>query len=349
LQSGPAEAHGSRLLANFAPPRSNEVGAGWDSSVDLRLVDSTTGSQVWSTRFDLPNLNGSFEASRRLRKLVSLLSGAIQSAEARRILALPLEKLNAMELTLRGWSVFWDSSHTLAATLEAQKLFAIALRLDQNLVLALAYQCLNWESLNDVDPNIDRARMLQQVDELSLRAINLDPTDPFAWYVRAGALADAGRWSAALEANAKMIRLDPFSRVAYEQRAWTINMTGRPAEALPIVNHAILLDSDDPGWSLRVACEAQMLLGRNDDAITTCEKAAGTTSDWLVTSFLVAAYANRGDADKAVAARDQMLRIVLGYTIAQLKAKHYSDVPRYVRMAEATWYAGLRKAGIPER
>jgi hypothetical protein len=35
--------------------------------------------------------------------------------------------------------------------------------------------------------------------------------------------------------------------------------------------------------------------------------------------------------------------------IAQVQAKHYSDVPEYVKMAEATWYAGLRKAGIPER
>jgi len=24
-------------------------------------------------------------------------------------------------------------------------------------------------------------------------------------------------------------------------------------------------------------------------------------------------------------------------------------VPEYLKMAEATWYAGLRKAGIPER
>jgi hypothetical protein len=38
-----------------------------------------------------------------------------------------------------------------------------------------------------------------------------------------------------------------------------------------------------------------------------------------------------------------------GGLIAQVQAKHYSDVPEYVKMAEATWYAGLRKAGIPER
>jgi len=67
---------------------------------------------------------------------------------------------------------------------------------------------------------------------------------------------------------------------------------------------------------MRFACEADLLLGRFDDA---------------------------------TAAKDAILRTVPGYTIAQVRAKRYSDVPEYLKMAEATWFAGLRKAGIPER
>jgi hypothetical protein len=51
---------------------------------------------------------------------------------------------------------------------------------------------------------------------------------------------------------------------------------------------------------------------------------------------------------KAGAAKEQLLRTVPGYTIAQLRAKRYSDVPEYVKLAETYWYPGLRKAGIPE-
>jgi hypothetical protein len=36
-----------------------------------------------------------------------------------------------------------------------------------------------------------------------------------------------------------------------------------------------------------------------------------------------------------------------GFTVE--RARRYSDVPEFVRLAEATWYAGLRKAGVPER
>ena len=316
--------------------------------VSLRLVDTATASEMWSTRFDLPDLDGSFEPSRRLRILVGLLRGAVVSAETRRILPLPLEKLNATELTLRGIAILQDSAK-LEDVKEAQKLFDAALRLDPNLVLALSVASDGWDMMNDVDPNADRERRAHEMDALTLRAVNLDPADPGAWDHRSQALAYAGRWSAAIEAIDRAIRLDPYKAWLPAHKAWLMSMSGRPADALPLTDYATALDPENTGDALRYACEAYMLLGRNDDAVATCEKAAGTNSDWFVTSFLAAAYANRGDIDKAVAAKNEMLRTVPGYTIAQLRAKHYSDVPEYVKMAEDTWYAGLRKAGIPEK
>ena len=63
---------------------------------------------------------------------------------------------------------------------------------------------------------------------------------------------------------------------------------------------------------------------------------------------MVAAYANRGDLAKAAAAKAQVLKTVPVYTISQLRAKRYSEVPEYLELAEKYWYAGLRKAGIPD-
>jgi tetratricopeptide (TPR) repeat protein len=311
-------------------------------------VDAATGGQAWSTRFDLPQFDNVFESSARMRKLASLLAGAVKSAETRRVLPQPIKGLDAMGLVLRGYAV-WKSGQTLQKTLEAQKLYDAALRLDPDFSYALLMQAANWDLLNDVDPNSDRERMVREMDELTLRAINLDPTNPQAWSARAGALANAGRWSAAFEANERRISLDPFSPAPYEYTAWLMSLTGRPAEALPLVNRALSLDPESVGWAMRFACEADLLLGRFDDAVSACEKAGGTNSDWFITSYLAAAYANRGDVGKATVAKDAILRTVPGYTIAQVRAKRYSDVPEYLKMAEATWFAGLRKAGIPER
>jgi tetratricopeptide (TPR) repeat protein len=161
-----------------------------------------------------------------------------------------------------------------------------------------------------------------------------------------------GRWDAALEANATAIKLAPHKPDHYDSKAWLMNMTGRPGEALPLVERALAMDpnSTEAGFGLRNACEAHLLLGQPEQAIAACERARGLTKDDLfVGLFLAAAYANRGDLAKAATIREDVLRIVPGYTLAQLRAKRYSDHPEYQRIAKKYWHEGLRKAGFPEQ
>ena len=186
------------------------------------------------------------------------------------------------------------------------------------------------------------------MDESTGRAIILDPSDPVAWQMRSFALVYLGRWDAALEASAMRIKLDPNDPDSYVIRAWVMTMTGRPDEAVKLVERALAMNTPNIGWTLRIACEAHLLAGQAEQAIATCEKATGTSIYWYTHLSLAAAYANHGDMDKAAAAKAEMLRTVPGYTISQLRAKRYSDHPEYVKLAEEYWYAGLRKAGIPE-
>lgn len=105
----------------------------------------------------------------------------------------------------------------------------------------------------------------------------------------------------------------------------------------------------DLGNTFRVACEAHLLAGQAEQPIAMCEKARGSETYWWTNVFLAAAYANNGEVAKAAGAKAEVLRIVPGYTISQLRAKRYSDHPEYQRLAEKYWYEGLRKAGIPEK
>ena len=65
--------------------------------------------------------------------------------------------------------------------------------------------------------------------------------------------------------------------------------------------------------------------------------------------FLAAAYAHTGATARAAEETAKILRRSPGFTIAKLRAKGYSTNPEYTRLAEAHWYTGLRKAGIPEQ
>jgi tetratricopeptide (TPR) repeat protein len=151
-----------------------------------------------------------------------------------------------MELVLRGDAAYEDRqvSDNLARVKAAQTLYDAALQLDPNFVPALKAKASIWDDINDFDPHIDRERVVRQMDELSLRAVTLDPTKPSSWSARFIALSDSGHWTAALEAINKLISYDPFSSDAYGQKAWAMNMLGRPVEALQLADKALTLNPE---------------------------------------------------------------------------------------------------------
>jgi len=322
--------------------------AGSGNTVNLRLIDVATGGQLWGQRYELPDSATAAESALRLRKMVGSIGVAVDTLETRRVLAEPIEHLNAVELALRGDAAIAGSA-TLASLIEARKLYDASLRLDPNYVPALLgkYYVLNLEI--DVDPNFDRDRIMREMDELTARAVNLDPAWSRTWRARAGAFGTNGRWPAAMEAMDESIRLDPDSEISLVEKARLTALSGRPEDALAMVDQAMAKSPTYLAWPLRIACEAHLLLGHGDITIATCEKAAALDDvDWTIQSFLAAAYANQGNLPKAVAAKDRLLRTVPDYSIAQLRSKHYSDTPEYMKLAEANWYPGLRKSGIPE-
>ena len=90
-------------------------------------------------------------------------------------------------------------------------------------------------------------------------------------------------------------------------------------------------------------------LGRYGEAITECERAASHANFWSIHEFLTAAYALKGDMERARAAKERLLRARPRFTISWIEG--------YVALQHPTWQdqfkthviAGLRKAGVPER
>ena len=315
--------------------------------LSLRLTDTVGGSLAWSDRFELPDIADSVDALVATRKVIRRLAAAVATAETRRVLAMPLSELDAMELVVRAWAVL-DGKESVAAATEARKLLDDATRLDPTLVPALTTIGAQLDQLNDIDPKADHERYVRESDEISARAVTLDPHDPSAWYWRAMALNVLGHWNSSLEASDRWIKLDPYSSFPYSQRAWLMNKMGQPGDALSYAQKAQVLSPGD-GWALRVECESHLLLGEHDKAIASCERAIGTLVDYIPHTLLAAAYANAGDTVRAQATLEGMLRIVPGFTITQARAKRYSDHPEYQKLAEQYWYGGLRKAGLAEK
>jgi class 3 adenylate cyclase/TolB-like protein/tetratricopeptide (TPR) repeat protein len=317
-------------------------------TVNLGLIESATGGQVWSERDTLKDSDVAIESSTNLHNLTARVRLGVVSAETRRVLVQSVSALSARDLALRAVATL-NRDPTVAGVKQARKLVDEALRLEPELEPALTIGATVVDFENDVDPKPDHDRIVREMDDFTARAISLDPSDPFAWHTRGIALVYLGRWDAALEASAKRIRLDPYDPSSYVARAWILNMMGRPDEALKFIDQALAMNPFDMAYALRIACEVYLFSGQAEQAIATCEKASGTSTYWFIYVVLAAAYANNGDIEKARAAKAEILRVVPDYTIAQLRAKRYSDHPEYQQRAEKYWYGGLRKAGIPEQ
>jgi len=323
-----------------------ERGSAGITVVSLRMIDVPTRSPIWGERFELSDAGTAFESATQRRNLVKQLAVAVWNAESRRVMSLPRDRLSAAELVLLG-TALWTGSLTLEGLREVSKLYDAALGLEPNLLLALIYRSDLMPFEIGLDSQADRSRIARRMDELTTRALQLDGSDPWVWDSRTRALGVARRWNAAIEASDQTIRLDPYYPRNYTAKASLLIAVGRPADALSLAERAMAMNPSS-AHSLRVACDAHLLLGHDDEAIAACERAAGLIDFWDVHLSLAAAYANKGDMGAAARARAQVLKVVPGYTVSQLRASSDSDVPEYLRLLEKYVLPGLRKAGFPE-
>jgi adenylate cyclase len=317
--------------------------------LSLRLIETARGTQVWSGQSELPEAAGTVQSHAAIRKVVGRLAFAVGTAEVGRVLPKPLGQLDAMERVVRAFGIL-TQGQSLAIANEARELLEAALRLEPTLLPGLWMMSWPLDMAFALDPHPDRDRLVREMDEYSVRAVTLDPDIWLGWAARSTALLLLGRWTASLEASERQIKLDLYNASSYSQRAWLLIMMGQPADALPLLEHAVALDRSPSGETLLYECQAQLLLGVADKAVATCERASGLDpNDFMPHAFLAAAHANKGDIKQAQAALQVVLRALPGCTIAQLHAKRYSDHPEYKRLAETYWYAGLRRAGLPEQ
>src|SRR5262249_23331856 len=117
---------------------------------------------------------------------------------------------------------------------------------------------------------------------------------------------------------------------------------------------AIRLSPHDPSlgyWYFRIG-EAHLLQSHIDEAILWFEKAKRAFPAWSgVRGYLASAYALKDDSEHAAAelAEARKLRGEGSWrSIAPLRANTRYETPSVRALAEATYYEGLRKAGMSE-
>jgi hypothetical protein len=124
---------------------------------------------------------------------------------------------------------------------------------------------------------------------------------------------------------------------------------------VPLVERAIRLSPRDRGLGFwyGIIGRNYLLQSRTDDAIFWSEKARSAAPDHpFPHTLLASAFGLKGESERAVRELAEWRRL-FGKperlsSIAQLKATSYLGVPKIRALFEATYFAGLRLAGMPE-
>jgi adenylate cyclase len=135
---------------------------------------------------------------------------------------------------------------------------------------------------------------------------------------------------------------------------WCKLLTGSIEEAIPALEQALRLSPRDRWTAVWYSWTAQayLLKSRTDDAILRLEKARSANPALpYVHAYLAAAYGLTGETERAAAELAEARRLSgddrYG-SISRVKADGLWRAAKVRAMAEATYFAGLRKAGVPE-
>jgi tetratricopeptide (TPR) repeat protein len=195
---------------------------------------------------------------------------------------------------------------------------------------------------------------IMRADELAQRALAAAPRSAVARFAKGQVLRAQHRYDEAVVEYETVIALNRNWAHAYSHLGWCKFMAGSIEALIPAQEQAIRLSPRDPQIGLfysRIG-RGHLLQSRIDEAITWCEKARNATpAAAIFRSFLASGYALNGDMERAAAELAQARRLVGDdrySSIARLRAVDSWGAPKVRALVEATYFAGLRMAGVPD-
>ena len=317
--------------------------------VNAQLIDAERDAHLWADRFD-GDTSDLFTLQDEITSRIAVtLNLELLGAEAAR----PTEHPDALDYILRGRAVLLKPQ-TRTTQREAIDLFERALALDpqfveaqSRLAITLAGRALDFESSSE-DADIQRA------EDLAANAVAASPSNALGRFAKAQVLRVRRRCAKAIPEYEAALAVNRNWVDALAAIGRCKIYIGPIEEGIAAQQQAIRLSPRDPSiwrWSYRIG-EAHLLLSRIDDAILSLEKARNANpAPAYIHAFLAAAYALRGETERAFVELAEARRLgdVGAYSsIARARTLTRYETEKIRALCEATLFAGLRKAGMPE-
>jgi adenylate cyclase len=311
--------------------------------ITAQLVDATTGGHLWGERYDR-DLTDIFEVQDDVtRRIVDALKVTLSPAENARLTAGGTSSMDAYDYVLRGRELLLGKTKNRETFEQSIKLFMRALELDPNYskayaALSMAYN-LDYQNRWSDDPDSS----LPLAKRCAEQAIEKDPNEPFARLVASwAAIFEKDLDRATSEVNIAL-RLNPNFALAYSNLASIHNYSGRPLEAIPVLERAIRLDPAFRAQNLHFLGIAHLLAGKYETAAALLRErillVPGTDFSRVL---LASSLGYLGEVDEAGRIWRELKEINPKYSFREHFSRQLFRPGEVERVAE-----GLAKAGLP--
>jgi TolB-like protein/class 3 adenylate cyclase/Tfp pilus assembly protein PilF len=315
--------------------------------INAVLIDAETDTQLWAERFDR-DIGDLFAVQNEITaRIARALQSQLAIAESRRTIAHP----DALDYIMRGRAQL-SKPISPENYNEAIGYFEAALELDPQSVEAASWLAtlLAVRALDELSdfPNVD----LHRAKQLAAHALAAAPNIAMSHYAKAQVLRAESRCAEAIPEYEAAISLDRSRAPAYAHIGWCRFLTGSVDGVIPYFEQAIRLSPHEPAiapWYGRLGV-VHLLQSHTDEAILWLEKARSENARLpFVHAWLAAAYALKGEDERARAELAEAQQLNEGYgTLASIKKSPWFAKPEVRALAEATYFIGLRRAGLPE-
>jgi TolB-like protein len=319
--------------------------------VNTQLIDAESDTHLWAERFD-HDAGDLFAVQDEITSRIAIaLDIEMVAAEAARPTAHP----DALDCILRGRAATLNPT-SRDSYAEAIRLFEHALALDPQSVEAptrLASALANRALIGVTD---SAAADIARAERLVDRALAASPRYAPAQLAKGNVLRAQGRSEEAIPEYEKVLAIDRNAVAVLDALADCKLLTGSIDEVIPLEEQAIRLSPRDPGigwWYLRIG-HVHLLQSRPAEAIPWLDTARRAVPELpFVHALLASAFGLKGETERAAAQLAEAQRLTGdGHFLSVARLKAFGSLRGYYRATnidfEGTYFAGLRKAGMPE-
>ena len=317
--------------------------------VTAQLIDAETDTHLWAERFD-GDAGDLFALQDEIthRIAVALDLELVDAAAAS-----PIERPDTRDYILRVRAARLKPPSRDRDS-EVISLYERALALDPRSADAQSWLAavLAGRVLNGMSDSV--AADTKRAEGLVAQALATSPRSPLAHWAKGQVLRAQNRYEEAIPEYEAVIASNRNFPHAIAALGWCKLTTGSMAEAVLLQEQAIRISPRDPligAFYLRIG-QAHLLESRVDEAIPWFEKArTANTGHPHSYAWLASAYALKGHTERATAELAEARRLNSDdrySSIARLKVVGSFGSLKIRALCEATFFAGLRLAGMPE-